>query len=64
MSSNPEFEINEVVYQWCVRAFSMLRRRLGINIKVHDANGHIKEGQIFLFNHFTRFETIIPQYFI
>jgi acyl-CoA synthetase (AMP-forming)/AMP-acid ligase II/esterase/lipase len=64
MSSNPEFEINEVLYQWCVRAFSMLRRRLGINIKVHDANGHIKEGQIFLFNHFTRFETIIPQYFI
>jgi acyl-CoA synthetase (AMP-forming)/AMP-acid ligase II/esterase/lipase len=64
MSSNPEFKINEVLYQWCVRAFSMLRRRLGINIKVHDANGHIKDGQIFLFNHFTRFETIIPQYFI
>ena len=64
MNSNPKFEINEVLYQWCVRAFSMLRRRLGINIKVHDANGHIKAGQIFLFNHFTRFETIIPQYFI
>lgn len=64
MSINPEFKINEVLYQWCVRAFSMLRRRLGINIKVHDANGHINAGQIFLFNHFTRFETIIPQYFI
>jgi acyl-CoA synthetase (AMP-forming)/AMP-acid ligase II/esterase/lipase len=60
----PEHKINEVLYQWCVRAFSLLRKRLGINIKVHDVNGHIKHGQIFLFNHFTRFETIIPQYFI
>jgi esterase/lipase len=62
--TTPEHKINEVLYQWCVRAFSLLRGRLGINIKVHDADGHIKHGQIFLFNHFTRFETIIPQYFI
>jgi acyl-CoA synthetase (AMP-forming)/AMP-acid ligase II/esterase/lipase len=64
MSGNPDFRINEPLYQWCVRAFSLLRHRLGINIKVHDADGHIKAGQIFLFNHFTRIETIIPQYFI
>ena len=64
MSGSPAIEINEALYQWCVRAFSLLRRRLGINIKVHDADGHIKAGQIFLFNHFARFETIIPQYFI
>jgi acyl-CoA synthetase (AMP-forming)/AMP-acid ligase II/esterase/lipase/1-acyl-sn-glycerol-3-phosphate acyltransferase len=64
MSSNAEFQINETLYQWCVRAFSMLRRRLGIHIKVHGADEHMKAGQIFLFNHFTRFETIIPQYFI
>jgi len=64
ITTPPEHKINEVLYQWCVRAFSLLRNRLGINIKVHDVNGHIKQGQIFLFNHFTRFETIIPQYFI
>ncbi|WP_119461981.1 alpha/beta fold hydrolase [Rhodospirillaceae bacterium SYSU D60014] len=64
MSGSPEIEINEALYQWCVRAFSLLRHRLGINIRVHDADGHIKAGQIFLFNHFARFETIIPQYFI
>ena len=64
MSGNPELRINEALYHWCVRAFSLLRRRLGINIKVHDADGHIQAGQIFLFNHFARFETIIPQYFI
>ncbi|MDP9139136.1 MAG: alpha/beta fold hydrolase, partial [Pseudomonadota bacterium] len=64
MSGNPELRINEALYQWCVRAFSLARRRLGINIKVHNADQHIKAGQIFLFNHFARFETIIPQYFI
>jgi 1-acyl-sn-glycerol-3-phosphate acyltransferase len=64
VTTTPEHEINEVLYQWCVRAFSLLRKRLGVNIKVHDASGHIQNGQIFLFNHFTRFETIIPQYFI
>jgi long-chain acyl-CoA synthetase len=64
VTTTPVHEINEVLYQWCVRAFSLLRKRLGINIKVHDASGHIQNGQIFLFNHFTRFETIIPQYFI
>jgi hypothetical protein len=61
MSATPEHGINEFLYQWCVRAFSLVRGRLGISIKMHDANGHIKDGQIFLFNHFTRFETIIPQ---
>lgn len=64
MGSNPDYRINEPLYQWCVRAFTLLRNRLGINIKVHDADGNINAGQIFLFNHFTRFETIIPQYFI
>jgi len=64
MSGSPSIEINEALYQWCVRAFSLLRHRLGINIRVHDADGHLEAGQIFLFNHFTRFETIIPQYFI
>ncbi len=64
MNGVREFDINETRYHWCVRGFSFLRRRLGINIKVHDADGHIEAGQIFLFNHFTRFETIIPQYFI
>ncbi len=38
--------------------------RLGINLKVHGADGKLEDGQIFLFNHFARFETIIPQYII
>lgn len=64
MSGNPEFVINEPLYEWCVRGFSVLRRRLGMNIKAHADEGLIESGQIFAFNHFARFETIIPQYFI
>jgi acyl-CoA synthetase (AMP-forming)/AMP-acid ligase II/esterase/lipase/1-acyl-sn-glycerol-3-phosphate acyltransferase len=64
MSGSPDFEIKDARYEWCVRAFSLLRRRLGINIKVHNADHHFEAGQIFVFNHFARFETIIPQYLI
>ena len=64
MDIRPAPEINETTYGWCVRAFSLLHDRLGINVKVHGADGKISDGQIFLFNHFARFETIIPQYII
>lgn len=64
MDVRPAPEINETTYEWCVRAFSVLHDRLGINLKVHGADGKIDDGQIFLFNHFARFETVIPQYII
>jgi esterase/lipase/1-acyl-sn-glycerol-3-phosphate acyltransferase len=64
MDIRPAPEINETTYEWCVRAFSLLHDRLGINLKVHGADGKLEDGQIFLFNHFARFETIIPQYII
>jgi hypothetical protein len=68
-STPPTFDasdlvINETAYQWCVRAFSLVQRQLGLRIAVHDADDKIGHGQIFLFNHFARFETIIPQYVI
>ncbi|HUR44204.1 MAG TPA: alpha/beta fold hydrolase [Aestuariivirga sp.] len=64
MSGSSELKINEPLYQWCVRGFTLLRRRVGMNIAVHAEDGLIENGQIFQFNHFARFETIIPQYFI
>ncbi len=51
-------------YDWCVRAFSVIKNRLGLNIKFHHDEGQVEAGQIFLFNHFARFETIIPPYLI
>ena len=43
---------------------SALERLLKVNIKLHHEKGQVADGDIFLFNHFARFETIIPQYLI
>ncbi len=64
MTAKTEFAINEPFYKWSVRAFSLLRKRVGMKMQAHSEPGVIESGQIFLFNHFARFETIIPQYFI
>ena len=51
-------------YEWSVKAFNIVEKRLGVNIKLHNDHGQFKSGKIFVFNHFARFETIIPQYLI
>jgi esterase/lipase len=60
------FKINSS-YDWCARAFRVTRKLLKLNIKLHDDGKRsskqiIDTGDIFLFNHFARFETFIPQY--
>ncbi len=57
-------ELNKSTYGWSVRVFRILRKMLSVNIKLHHIEGQIKSGDIFLFNHFSRFETFIPQYLI
>jgi esterase/lipase len=64
MAARSKFAINEPFYKWSVRAFTLLRKRIGMKINIHAEPSVIENGQIFLFNHFARFETIIPQYFI
>jgi len=59
-----QFEIDSKTYVWTVKAFSTLKDRLGVKIRLHQKQGLIQAGQIFLFNHFARFETFIPQYLI
>ena len=59
-----DFEINEATYLWSVRLFSLLRRVAKVNLKLHDSEKRMNDGDIFLFNHFARFETFIPQYFV
>jgi len=63
---NPE--INFRVYNFCVKAFRTTRKLLKLNIKLHQdvdgENDSVQQGDIFLFNHFARFETFIPQYLI
>ena len=69
MAVKPERpQINTNVYDFCAKAFRTTRKLLKLNIKLHqDAAGEIatvEQGDIFLFNHFARFETFIPQYLI
>ena len=64
MGAAKEYAINVPFYQWSVKAFSIIRRRIGMTMNTHDDANAMQDGQIFLFNHFARFETIIPQYFI
>ena len=64
--SNPQ--INPRIYNFCVKAFRTTKKLLKLNIKLHqDEEGEhatVEQGDIFLFNHFARFETFIPQYLI
>jgi esterase/lipase/1-acyl-sn-glycerol-3-phosphate acyltransferase len=59
-----QFDIDPTNYAWTIKAFSTLKSRLGVKIRLHQKEGLIEAGQIFLFNHFARFETFIPQYLI
>ena len=63
MDQDLDLEIKPT-YDWCIRAFSLVQDRLGLNIRFHHDEGQVEAGQIFLFNHFARFETIVPQYLI
>ena len=64
MYDSAGLEINTSTYDWCVKAFSVLQKRLGLRIEFHREDGQAEAGQIFLFNHFARFETLIPPYLI
>ena len=64
MTDEEKFAINEAGYDRIVRSFGIVRKSLSLNIKAHHEDGLIEQGQIFLFNHFARFETIIPPFLI
>lgn len=57
-------QIHKPTYDWSIRIFRNLKKLLSVNIKLHHNAGQLEHGQIFLFNHFARFETFIPQYLI
>lgn len=58
------YAINDDYYKWSVRTYEAVKKRLGLNLKVHPDTDLLKQGHIFLFNHFARFETVIPPYII
>ncbi|MEO1868047.1 MAG: alpha/beta fold hydrolase, partial [Methylococcales bacterium] len=56
--------MDKTTYDWSIRAFRALTKMLKVNIKLHVDSDQIQQGSIFLFNHFSRIETFIPQYLI
>lgn len=58
------FDLDHETYERCVRIFERARHLLGVRIKMHHDARQLQEGDIFLFNHFARAETFIPQYCI
>jgi len=60
MNQNGDLQINLATYAWTARIFSILKRFLRVNVELHHKDV-VEAGEIFLFNHFARFETFIPQ---
>lgn len=67
MNDKPNYpdlkDIDHTLYDWSLRVIGLLVKRLKVNIKLH-AQPQSLQGDIFLFNHFSRFETFIPQFLI
>jgi esterase/lipase len=64
MDLDGKLEINQAAYEWTERFISALKKILRVHLKLHQSKDQINAGEIFLFNHFARFETFIPQYLI
>jgi esterase/lipase len=62
IAQEPEYDIDPAVYARSARVFRSVKKLLKIHFELHGDLGLIDQGQIFLFNHFARFETFIPQY--
>ncbi|HYE37586.1 serine aminopeptidase domain-containing protein [Methylocaldum sp.] len=60
--ANPEYDVNTSTYDWSVRVFRQIKKLLKVHITLHGSLETLDRGHIFLFNHFARFETFIPQY--
>lgn len=60
--SDEKLTIHVKTYLRTARIIDFITRFSKINIRLHETNDIIEKGNIFLFNHFSRFETFIPQY--
>lgn len=58
------YRINTNKYNWLVRIFRFVKGALRVDIELRGDEKKIEDGEIFVLNHFSRFETFIPQYLI
>lgn len=59
-----EIALKESLYARYMNAFEMLKARLSVQLHVSQEGNALEQGDIFLFNHFTRLETTVPPYII
>lgn len=66
----PEFTLpddmilNDKVFAHYMGLVEMVSRRTGLEIHVDQRDNALEDGDIYLFNHFTRFETVIAPYIL
>ncbi|MAY03430.1 MAG: hypothetical protein CMQ38_10725 [Gammaproteobacteria bacterium] len=60
--SRDDLQFNVDTYEKCLKIFDGLDDHLGMKLYLHAEQETLEKGQIFLFNHFARFETVIPVY--
>jgi esterase/lipase len=56
-------DIDTKLYNRSIKLFNAVKNMLSVRLDLH-ADQQVMEGDIFLFNHFSRFETFIPQFLI
>lgn len=59
-----DFDFKQRYYKLSGYVLSLLTKVLKVNIALHADPAQIVAGDIFLFNHFARFETFVPPYLI
>ena len=57
-------DIDTKLYNRSVKLFNAVKNMLSVKLDLHTDPQVVLEGDIFLFNHFSRFETFIPQFLI
>ncbi|WP_150048195.1 MULTISPECIES: alpha/beta fold hydrolase [Methylomonas] len=57
-------DIDQALYGHSVKLINAAINLLGVKLRLHAEESALMQGDIFLFNHFSRFETFIPQLLI
>ena len=57
------YDIDKTLYNRSVKVIGTVKKMLSVKLKLH-ADTQVQQGELFLFNHFSRFETFIPQFLI
>ena len=57
-----KLRVDVKTYLRTAKVLDFVIKFLSVNIRLHEADNSIEKGDIFLFNHFSRFETFVPQY--